>query len=168
MSHEKFTPQQYRKFNGQSIMLALETMGGSATSDDLTEHIATEIDQPKEIVKPEVNQVLRRGIANGFFQRRGTKYSLFNEGNLIEVDGSKRKRKTVLLQTDGSGKRIRFSRPADDDDDLRSELDGENMGGLQQIIAKANEETQNAAMVASRAAKRAKFASIKIQEMIKQ
>lgn len=173
MDTQEFTPQQYRKFNGQSIMLALQNMGGSATADDLADHIGTMIDQPQHIVKQEVRLVLRRGISNGFFQRRGKNYFLFSEGSAYQLDGSrKRKAKfTVPLQTDGgssSSKKIRTSSQNDDDDGsvTKLEITGQTIQGLQEIIAKANEETQKATILASKAAKRAKLASTKIQKIV--
>lgn len=158
MDQQEFTPQQYKKYNGQSIMLALENMGGSATADDLAEHIGVSIDQPQDIVKAEVRQVLRRGISNGFFHRRGKKYFLFN-GETYETD-SRRKRKadpSLQYQTDSSGKRNRLTSPNDK---------GETIEGLQEIILKANEETQAATILATRAAERAKLASQKILKIV--
>lgn len=168
----EFTPQQYRKFNGQSIMLALQNMGGSATADDLADHIGALIDQPQHIVKQEVRLVLRRGISNGFFQRRGKKYFLFSEGSAYQLDGS-RKRKVnfaVPLQTDGGGsnsKKIRTSSQNDDDENVtKLGINEQTIQGLHEIIAKANEETQQATILATKAAKRAKLASTKIQKIV--
>lgn len=167
MNSQEFTPQQYRKFNGQSIMLALESLGGSATADTLAEHIATMIDQPQDIVKAEVSIVLRRGISNGFFQRRGKEYFLFSESSLYDVDGGKRKRKSRNgMQTDGGRKRVRFSHQDEDDDELKSQLDRQSISGLQEIIAKANDDTKEATILATTAAKRAKLASMKILEIV--
>ncbi len=169
--YQEFTPQQYRKFNGQSIMMALDAMGGSATADHLAEHIGNMIDQPQHLVKPEVSQVLRRGISNGFFQRRGKEYFLFNKDRTYEVDGKKRKRKIINLpfelQTDGRRKIIRLSRNSDDEDsDSKLDLKEQTIDGLQEIIAKANEDTRKATILATKAAKRAKLASTKIQEIV--
>lgn len=169
MEREEFTPQQYRKFNGQSIMLALQNMGGSATADDLAEHIGALIDLPQHIVKPEVSQVLRRGVSNGFFQRQGKKYFLFNEASSYQVDSSRKRRvkNELSLQTDGSSKRIRFSPPNDyDEGGTNLELKEQSIEGLQEIIAKANEDTKKATILANNAAKRAKLASMKIQELV--
>lgn len=159
MDQKEFTPQQYKKFNGQSIMLALDAMGGSATAEDLATHIGVMIEQPQDIVKAEVQQVLRRGISNGFFQRRGKTYCLFNGDSGYQVDGKTPKRKVEKLETDGDTKKVRFSTPNDD-------LDEQTIERLQEIIAKANEETRKASILASEAAERAKLASMKILEMV--
>lgn len=165
MDQQEFTPQQYKKYNGQSIMLALENMGGSATADDLAEHIGVSINQPQHIVKAEVMQVLRRGISNGFFQRRGKSYFLFN-GETYEEDNSRKRKSDSSLQyqTDGGRKRKHFT-PLNDEQ-LKSDLEEHSIEGLQEIIAKANEETQIAAILATKAAERAKLASMKILEMV--
>lgn len=167
MESQEFTRQQYRKFNGQSIMLALSTMGGLATADELAEHIGSSIDQPSHIVKPEVSQVLRRGISNGFFQRRGKKYCLYNEGSTYQVDSRKRKL-NLIMETDGGKKRSRVRNDDNDDEKLQSEADEETIEGLQEIISKANEETHKAAILATRAAERAKSAIMKIQEITRE
>lgn len=170
MDSQEFTPQQYRKFNGQSIMLALDALGRSASADDLAKYIGDLIDQPQDAVKAEVSQVLRRGISNGFFQRRGKKYCLFNEGSACDVDSGSRKRKPDLslqMVTDGRNKKVRLSRPRDNDEsDVQSELSGETIDDLQGIIAKANKDTQRATVLASEAAKRAKSAATRIEEMV--
>lgn len=167
MEQPEFTPQQYRKFNGQSIMLALEAMGGSASADDLATHIGASIDQPQHIVKSEVTQVLRRGISSGFFQRRGKQYFLFNNESITyQVDGKKRKRKAhTALQLETDGKRIRLESDSDDDDDSDIQS-AQTIEGLRNIIAKANEKTQRATVLATKAAERAKLASMKIQEIV--
>lgn len=169
---QEFTPQQYRNFNGQSIMLALETMGGSATADDLAQHIGVLIEQPQQLVKPEVMQVLRRGISNGFFQRKGRHYFLVHQDIAYQVD-SKRKQKAHLpthpIATNGSRKRIRFSprNAHEKETELdKDELEEQSIAGLLEIILKENEETQRATVLATNAAKRAKLASTKIQEII--
>lgn len=170
---EEFTPQQHKKFNGQSVMLALESMGGSATVDDLTKHIGVLIEQSDDLVKPEVKKVLRRGITNGFLQRRGKNYFLFNQSNAYEVDSKpKRKRKAdsspSLTLTKDNNKIIR-SLPLnllDNVDNMEKEIDEQSIEGLQEIILKANEETQKATVLATRAAKLSKLASTKIQKII--
>lgn len=142
-------------------MLALSALGGSASAEDLAKYIGDLTDHPQDVVKVEVSNVLRRGIANGFFQRRGKKYFLFNEGSVCEVDSSVRKRKTdqsPQMETDGGGKKIRLSSHND-------ESDVQSIDDLQQIIAKAIEDTQKATVLAAAAGKRAQLASMKIQEI---
>lgn len=170
---EEFTPQQHKKFNGQSVMLALETMGGSASVDDLTRHIGILIDQTEDLVKPEVKKVLRRGITNGFLQRRGKNYFLYNQNNAFEVDSKpKRKRKveassSLILKKDGK-KTVSLSahNVLDNIEDLEKELEEQSIERLQEIILKANEEKQKATILATKAENLSKLASTRIQKII--
>lgn len=73
---EKLTPQQYRKYNGQSIMAAFKSMGNRATVDDLSACIARSIQQPEEYVREEVVRVLNRAVDDGFLLKREQYYIL--------------------------------------------------------------------------------------------
>lgn len=83
----KLTPQQYRKYNGQSIMSALSSMGNKGTLDDLSKHIAESINQPEEYVRSEVSNVLERGLNDGFLLKQGQYYVLPGDNN-FEVDST--------------------------------------------------------------------------------
>lgn len=72
----EFTPQQYKKYNGQSIMLAFKSMDNKATLDDLSKYIARSIEKPEENIRNEIINVLNRGIDDGFLLKRGQYYLL--------------------------------------------------------------------------------------------
>lgn len=75
-AENKLTPQQYRKYNGQSIMAAFKSMGNRATLDDLSACIARSIQQPEDYVRNEVENVLNRGVDEGFLLKRDHLYVL--------------------------------------------------------------------------------------------
>lgn len=75
----KFTPQQYKKYNGQSIMAAFKSMGDRATVDDISGCIARTIHQPEECIREEVANVLNRGVSDGFLLKREQYYILVNK-----------------------------------------------------------------------------------------
>lgn len=79
---KELTPQQYKKYNGQSIMSAFISMGNKATLDDLTQHIARSIQQPEEYVRNEVNNVLDRGLKDGFLLKHEKYYVLAGKDDL--------------------------------------------------------------------------------------
>lgn len=73
---KELTPQQYKKYNGQSIMLAFKSLSNEATLDDLSQYIAQSIGKTEELVRGEVINVLNRGIDDGFILKRGEHYVL--------------------------------------------------------------------------------------------
>lgn len=81
----ELTPQQYKKYNGQSIMSALSSMGKKATLEELSKHIAQLTNQAEEYVRTEVLNVLDRGLNDGFLLKHGQFYVLPSEGD-FEVD----------------------------------------------------------------------------------
>lgn len=93
-SNSDYTPQQYRKYNGQMVFKALRAIGSEVSADDLASYISKHIGEREEIVLPEIKQVLRRGIVNGFLVRNGTNYSLVGEeeGGMQVDSGPSRKR----------------------------------------------------------------------------
>lgn len=74
--YNELTPQQYKKYNGQSIMTAFKSVGNKATLDDLSKFIARSINQPEEYLRNEVMNVLDRGVDDGFLLKCGQHYLL--------------------------------------------------------------------------------------------
>lgn len=81
-----FTPQQYRKYNGQSVFRALSAMGNEASADELADFISEDIGARQEVILPEVKSVLQRGISNGFLKRNRKLYSFITDEHIMEVD----------------------------------------------------------------------------------
>lgn len=88
MDNPNYTWQQYKKFNGQTVMKALQSMNYHATTDKLTKYIASCIDQREEDIKDTVKRVLSNAVANGFLVTRGKSYVLMGAA----TDSSKRSR----------------------------------------------------------------------------
>lgn len=84
----KYSEEESRKYNGQTVMSVLAHLGAAATAEKICDEIVYMIEQPKEVVEPEVRRILRRGITNGFLVKFGKNYLLSGEGNAID---SKRK-----------------------------------------------------------------------------
>lgn len=79
-------PNQINMFNGQSLLSALASLGNNATATELTKYIANLICLPKELIRPEVNRILRAGINNGFLVKNGINYLLAGQNELHQVD----------------------------------------------------------------------------------
>lgn len=92
-----FTPQQYRKYNGQSVFKALSAIGTEASADELANFISEDIGANKRVILPEIRNVLRRGITNGFLQRNGEYYSFITDDYEMQVDSvpSRRRQRSV-------------------------------------------------------------------------
>lgn len=92
-SNSDYTAQQYRKYNGQMVFRALRAIGNEVSAEDLANHISQHIGEREEKILPEIKEVLRRGIVNGFLVRNGTNYSLVGEDDNVQIDyASRRKR----------------------------------------------------------------------------
>lgn len=89
MEKPKYTLQQYKKFNGQTVMKALQTMNYHATTNKLAKYIAASIQQPEEDIKDTVKRVLQSAVANGFLVTRGSSYQLPGEVYTIQTDSPK-------------------------------------------------------------------------------
>lgn len=90
---DDYTPQQYKKYNGQSVFKALSAIGTEASADELANFISQDIGESETIILPEIKQVLRRGILNGFLVRNGIYYSFIGDELVMQVDSAKRQRK---------------------------------------------------------------------------
>lgn len=114
-----YTPQQYRKYNGQSVLKALRSIGKDATADELANYISQDINEEEDTILPEIKNVLRRGITSGFLQRHGIHYSLVGEEDNIQVDGApKRRSSNNDVQVDGPKRRRKTkSRPVFEEDE---------------------------------------------------
>lgn len=89
---DKYTPQQYKKYNGQSVFKALSAIGSEASADELANFISQDIGQREETLLPEVQQVLRRGIANGFLVKNGDYYSFIGNNLEMHLDSARSRR----------------------------------------------------------------------------
>lgn len=93
---EEYTSQQYRKYNGQTVFKALSAMGNEGSAEDLATFISEDIGMDQGEILPEIKQVLRRGVSNGFLERKGHSYRFYHEE--IQTDsGRRRKRNRVTL-----------------------------------------------------------------------
>lgn len=90
MDLAKYTPQQFRKYNGQVVMKAIESMGYQATANKLAKSIAAATNQSEEVVLEPVKEVLKYAVANGFLVARGKSYALPGVGFSIQMDGRRR------------------------------------------------------------------------------
>lgn len=90
MDLTEYTPQQYRKYNGQAVMKAIESMGYQATANKIAKAIGTAIKQPEEVVLEQVKEVLKFAVANGFLVTRGKSYLLPGVAFSIQTDGRRR------------------------------------------------------------------------------
>lgn len=88
---DQYTPQQYRKYNGQSVFKALTAIGNEASADEVANFISQDIGEREEIILPEVKQVLRRGITNGFLVRNGKFYSFVGDDVNMQTDSARRR-----------------------------------------------------------------------------
>lgn len=93
LNSDDYTPQQYKKYNGQSVFKALSAIGSEASADELAHFISLDIGENEEIILPEVKQVLRRGVSNGFLVRKGQYYSFVGEEFIMQSDSAPRHRK---------------------------------------------------------------------------
>ncbi len=91
---DEYTPQQYRKYNGQSVFKALSAIGNEASADELANFISQDIGKSEDAILPEVKQVLRRGISNGFLVRSGQFYSFISDDQVMQVDSASKRRRT--------------------------------------------------------------------------
>lgn len=90
-STNQFTPQQYIRYNGQSVSKSLNAIGNEASADELANFISQDIGQKAEEILHEVKKVLRRGVANGFLERNGEYYSFIGNAPEVHVDSDKRR-----------------------------------------------------------------------------
>lgn len=99
-----YTVQQYKKFNGQTIMKALQLMNYSATTKKLAKHIAASIDQREEAVIDTVKMVLSNAVANGFLVHRGSSYRLPSTAYTTQTD--RRKVRPKMSKSKGATKKV--------------------------------------------------------------
>lgn len=104
----KYTPQQYTKFNGQTVMKALQSMDYQATSNKLSKYIATNTNQRLEDVHDTVKRVLRSAVANGFLITRGKSYRLPSAAYTLYMDGKRVNRKR---NSDGKVRKLNANNP---------------------------------------------------------
>lgn len=91
---DEYTAQQIIKYNGHILSKALIAIGNEASADELTNFISQDIGQRKDIILPEVKQVLRRGVDNGFLVRNGPYYSISGKNIDAYVDCAAERRRT--------------------------------------------------------------------------
>lgn len=89
MAKSDYTMQQYRKFNGQTVMKALQLMDYRATTNKLAKHFAASINESEEDIKDAVKRVLSNAVANGFLVTRGKSYQLPGALYAYQADGRK-------------------------------------------------------------------------------
>ncbi|KAG4079097.1 hypothetical protein HA402_001068 [Bradysia odoriphaga] len=90
MESPKYTVQQYKKFNGQTVMKALQSMNYNATTNKLAKHIAACNNKREEDIKSTVKRVLSDAVANGFLITRGQSYRLPTPTFIVQTDSRKR------------------------------------------------------------------------------
>lgn len=114
MDLAKYTPQQFRKYNGQVVMKTIESMGYQATANKLAKSIAAATNQSEEVVLEPVKEVLKYAVANGFLVTRGKSYSLPGIAFSIQTDGRRRvarKARKVIDKPKSSGNVKKSKKP---------------------------------------------------------
>lgn len=119
----EYTPQQYKKYNGHSVFKALNAIGNEASADELASFISKDIGKRQEAILPEVKQVLRRAISNGFLLRKGKLYSFI--GDDMHIDSAQRRRTHSSGRKAGATKRASSSKYVEEEE---SEEDGSEEG----------------------------------------
>lgn len=89
-----YTPEQRRMVNGKIVTIALQVLGGESTTENLLQQISYSIDQPEELIEPELKQVLRRGIRNGFLIKRARKYLFPVQEYSYQVDSDQKRKRS--------------------------------------------------------------------------
>lgn len=79
-----YTPEQRRMDCGKLVAKAIQSMGGEGTADILLDQISLWIDQPEELIEPELKRVLRQAIREGFLIKEGKTY-LFPGSNYVRI-----------------------------------------------------------------------------------
>lgn len=90
MEPHKYTAQQYKKFNGQTVMKALQSMNYKGTTNKLAKFIAASNNKREEDIRDTVKRVLSDAVANGFLVTRGSSYQLPTPTFTVQVDSRKR------------------------------------------------------------------------------
>lgn len=81
-----YTQEEHKLNNGKLVASTLQSIGGEGTVEDLGEKISYLTGASKEQVEPQLKQVLRQAIRDGFLIRNGKVYS-FPE-HKYEVDSN--------------------------------------------------------------------------------
>lgn len=116
---DKYSEEESRKYNGQTVMAVLAHLGDAATADKICEEIVYAIDQPKDVVEPEVRRILRRGVTNGFLVKFGKNYLLSGDGNTIDVDSKRKAYKNIGSRVKKINRNIKsVERRTEEDPDL--------------------------------------------------
>lgn len=105
MEKAKYTLQQYKKFNGQTVMKALQSMDFHATSNKLAKYFAANTDHSEEDIRDTLRRVLSNAVANGFLITRGKSYQL---PGAIQTDS---RRKTAAKSRQSATKKTNRSKP---------------------------------------------------------
>lgn len=105
MEKAKYTLQQYKKFNGQTVMKALQSMDYRATSNKLAKYFAANSDHSEEDIRDTLRHVLKNAVANGFLITRGKSYQL---PGAIQTDSRK---KSALKPRRNATKKTNRSKP---------------------------------------------------------
>ncbi len=73
-----YTQEQHKtncgKLVASTLPSTLQAIGGKGTADDLLAEISYRLGQSEEIIEPQLKQVLRRAIRDGFLMRKGRAY----------------------------------------------------------------------------------------------
>lgn len=77
--------------SGESVFEALTHLGGKASSSEIVKRIANSISQPEHIIEPEVKQVLRSAVVNGYLIRHGKNYLLSRSCRTLYTDSGNRR-----------------------------------------------------------------------------
>lgn len=114
----EYTPQQYRKYNGQTVFKALSAMGNVATAEELADFISQDIGLREDTILSEIKLVLRRGITNGFLERKGNIYSAIRGDVNMEMDSAPRRKARSSRNTAGPSRRTTPANVVDDDSEF--------------------------------------------------
>lgn len=80
--------------SGESVFEALSNLGGKASSSEIVKRIANSVSQPEHVIQPEVKQVLRCAVVNGFLIRHGRNYLLSRSCRTLYTDSGNRRIKS--------------------------------------------------------------------------